>query len=79
MNYASVYREMAEIIGVESTKRLYEDFKGQQITFPQRLYAREYVEEYVKKNYDGKNLKELARKFSYTERHIREMIKKVEK
>ena len=79
MNYASVYREMAEIIGVENTKRLYEDFKGQQITFPQRLYSKEYVQEYVKSNYNGKNLRDLALKFSYTERHIRELIKKVEK
>ncbi len=74
-HYASIYREVGELIGPENTKKIFECFKGQQVTFPQRLYDKQYVTEYVKIHYDGTNLKELALKFSYTERYIREMLK----
>ncbi len=66
---------MAEIVGVEKTKLIYENFRGQQVTFPQRLYDREYVTGYVKDHYNGKNLKELSFQFGYSERRIREMLK----
>lgn len=70
-----VYEEIALIIGEEQTLKLYENFRGQQITFPQRLYTIEYVVEYVNENYNGKNIRELARKFDYSERRIREFLK----
>lgn len=71
----SIYEEIALIIGEEQTLKLYENFRGQQITFPQRLYTTEYVARYVKENYNGKNVRELARKFDYSERRIREFLK----
>lgn len=33
-----LYKEMAEIIGVEQTWKIYKHFKGQQVLFPQRIY-----------------------------------------
>lgn len=71
---ATVYEEMAQLIGVESTIRIYECFKGHQVSMPQRLYSVEYVENYVKENYNGKNIKELASKFQYSERRIRQFL-----
>lgn len=65
---------MAEIVGVDKTKEIYECFKGVQVTFPQRLYDSAYVSEYVKKNYNGGNLTELAHKFGYSERRIRQFL-----
>ena len=38
-----VYAELAELIGIDSTVEIYEHFKGQQITFPIRLYTRDFV------------------------------------
>lgn len=75
-DFVPVYEEIALIIGEEQTLKLYENFRGQQITFPQRLYTIEYVTQYVNENYDGKNVRELARKFDYSERRIREFLKK---
>ncbi len=69
-----IYRELAEIIGVELTIAVFNELKGQQITFPSRLYERDYVIEEVKIRYNGANLKELAREFNYTERWIRKLI-----
>ena len=71
---AAVYAELAQIVGVENTVRIYERFKGQQVSMPQRLYSVEYVEAYVKENYNGKNVKEMARKFQYSERRIRQFL-----
>ena len=73
-NLAPVYAEMAQIIGVDNTIRIHEHFKGHQVSMPQRLYNTEYVEEYVKENYNGKNVKELAEKFQYSERRIRQFL-----
>lgn len=74
-NFVPVYEEIATVIGEEETVKLYEKFRGQQITFPQRLYNTNYVSDYVKANYNGKNIRELARKFDYSERRVREFLK----
>lgn len=37
------YGEIAEIIGVEATVAIFNELKGQQITFPARLYKKSYV------------------------------------
>lgn len=69
-----IYKELAEIIGVEATIAVYNELKGQQVTFPTRLYERGYVIKEVNTKYNGTNLKELARKFNYTERWMRTFI-----
>ena len=43
-----LYKEMAEIIGVEQTWKIYKHFKGQQVLFPQRIYNLEFVKKYVR-------------------------------
>ena len=37
-NFVPIYEEIASVIGEEETVKLYKKFRGQQITFPQRLY-----------------------------------------
>ena len=73
--YNSVYKEISEIIGLESTLKLYLRFKGQQVTFPVRLYNPQLIQQNVIKEYDGSNIRELARKYDYSEKTIRRMIK----
>ena len=76
-NYSGVYREMAEILGEEATLKIYENFRGQQVTFPMRLYSKSYVEEYIIKNYNGKNIKEISRKLGYTCNWVQQVINKL--
>ena len=71
---ADIYMEIAEAIGIENTLLVYDVLKGRQISFPQRIYRKEYVESYIKENYNGKNIRELSRKFGYTERRIKQII-----
>ena len=73
--YNAVYREISEIIGLDATLKLYLRFKGQQISFPVRLYSPHLIQQNVIKEYDGTNIAELARKYDYSEKTIRRMIK----
>ncbi|MBS5799532.1 MAG: Mor transcription activator family protein [Clostridiales bacterium] len=66
---------MLTVLEFEDILILHQVYKGLQVTFPKRLYCREYVREKVKKEYDGTNLKELSRRYGYSERWIRQMIK----
>lgn len=73
--FVSIYEEIAELTSREDAIAIYNKFNGTQISFPKRLYSTEYVSAYVKEHYNGKNLKELAQYFGYSERHIREFLK----
>ena len=73
-NLAGIYRDIAEQIGVEDTYKLYEHFKGQQLSLTMRFYSVEYMEATVRAEYNGTNLKELARKYDYSERRIESLF-----
>ncbi|EGT0000599.1 Mor transcription activator family protein [Clostridium perfringens] len=75
-NYSGIYKDMVEILGEEITLKIYENYKGQQVTFPMRLYSKSYIIEYLIKNYNGKNLKELSRQLGYTSNWLQQVIKK---
>lgn len=70
-----IYGEIAEIIGEENAKLLYEEYRGQQVNFPVELYSKEYIYGLIRNEYNGKNIKQLATKYEYSERTIRRIIK----
>lgn len=39
--YAGIYQEIAELIGEQAINKLYQNFRGQQIVFPMRLYNKD--------------------------------------
>lgn len=63
-------------IDLETAKKIHEMFAGQQIAFPKKLYSSEYINSFIKSNYNGKNTRELAKKFNVSERRIRQIISK---
>lgn len=75
-NYNGIYCDMYEILGEETTKKIYEYYKGQQVTFPMRLYSKDYILKYLSDKYDGTNLKQLSRNLGYTERWVKRLIDK---
>ncbi|MDU8966663.1 MAG: Mor transcription activator family protein [Clostridium sp.] len=77
-NYSGIYKDMVEILGEEITLQIYENYRGQQVTFPMRLYSKKYIEEYLLKNYDGKNLKKLSRELGYTCNWLQQVINKLD-
>lgn len=75
----TVYRELSELVGYENMQKIHNEYRGQQITFPVELYSREYVHNMIRKEYNGKNVNELAIKYGYNERSIRRIVGTLDK
>ena len=73
--YNSIYKELSELVGLDATLKIYLRFKGQQVSFPVRLYNPQMIQQSVIKEYDGTNIAELARKYDYSQKSIRRMIR----
>lgn len=74
-DFVGVYKEIAEVIGVDATMSLHNVFQGQQITLPKKLYTHEYIISQVKQAGGTMNVKATASKYGYTERRLRQIIK----
>lgn len=73
-DFADIYREIAVAAGAETAIAIHKLFKGQQILFPQKLYKKEYIYNYIREHYNGKNIRELSQKFGYSDRRIRQIL-----
>ena len=70
-----VYRELANEIGIENTFVIFRLFHGTQISFPNKLFSKEYIHSAIIKEYDGSNVLQLAQKYNYSERTIWRILK----
>lgn len=68
------YKELFDLVGYENMLALYEHYKGLQITFPITLFDRDYLKAQIRKEYNGKNTRELAHRYGYSERWIRRIV-----
>lgn len=73
--FNSVYEEISEEFGYEVALKMYQVYKGMQITFPTRLFNPDYVKKQIPIEYDGTNIKQLAKKYGYSEKTIRRILK----
>ena len=73
-NFAEIYQEIANAAGTETAVAIYLLFRGQQIMFPQKLYKKDYIYNYIRQSYNGKNVRELSQKFGYSDRRIRQIV-----
>ena len=70
-----VYKEIYEELGKESMLKIYNMFKGQQITFPVKLNNGKKLQQVIIEEYDGTNTRALSMKYEYSEKSIRRIIK----
>ncbi len=70
-----IYRDIADEIGIENTLIIYRLFHGTQISFPNRLFSKEYTHQAIIDEYDGNNVPQLAQKYNYSERSIWRILK----
>lgn len=77
-DFKGIYKNIVDLLGEEATIKLYENYKGQQVTFPMRLYSKKYVLRVIKEKYNGKNITELSKELDYSERWMRKLINKIE-
>ncbi len=73
---AGVYKEVAETVGVDNAYKIYNHFKGLQLMFPLKFYSKEYIVAQICAEYDGKNVRDLARKYNYSESRVRQILRK---
>ncbi|MFB9768767.1 Mor transcription activator family protein [Lactiplantibacillus modestisalitolerans] len=69
------YRGISELIGVESMLKIFDQYKGMQLTIPIHLYDRNLAAQHVLKQYDGHNSYNLANKYGYSQRWVIKVIK----
>ena len=70
-----IYRDIADEIGVENTLAIYKLFHGTQISFPNRLFSKEYIHNAIINEYNGSNVPQLAQKYNYSERSAWRILK----
>lgn len=73
---AGVYREVAEIVGIDNAYKIFHHFRGLQLMFPLKFYSSAYKEQHIIEEYDGKNVRNLAKKYEYSESRIRQILRK---
>lgn len=77
--WSPIYKEFVQLIGVEATVKIYQEFRGCQITFPMRLIDSRSFARIIESEYNGSNLRQLAQGYGYSERHLQRIIKSMEK
>ena len=73
--FNEVYKEICAELGFETALAIFKMFKGQQITFPVHLFSSKQIGKIISEEYDGSNLRELSKKYGYSEKTIRRIIK----
>ncbi len=72
---AGVYKEVAETVGIDNAYKIYHHFKGLQLMFPLKFYSSEYIAQQIRTEYNGKNVRDLARKYEYSESRVRQILR----
>ena len=70
-----IYADLEKLVGKESMRKIHEQYKGQHVIFPQRIYKSEYVQKYISEN-PNELLSSIAKKFNYSERWVRQLKSK---
>ena len=71
----TIYKEIADKLGMDTAMDVYQMFKGQQITFPVRFLNPARIQRIIIQEYDGTNIKALAIKYNYSEKTVRRIIR----
>lgn len=69
-----VYADLIDLIGMDNMLIIYTHYKGQQVTFPVKLWSKEYIVKQIKSEYNGHNAGELATKYGYSDRWVRKIV-----
>ncbi|NLR31013.1 Mor transcription activator family protein [Levilactobacillus tujiorum] len=68
------YAQLYALVGEELMLKIFDLYRGQQVSFPMRLYNRDKVAQQIVAEYDGHNMAQLTRKYDYSQRWVRQMI-----
>lgn len=69
------YSELANLLVIEAVLKIHSAYRGQQITFPVQLFSKEFLKKQIVDEYNGYNIKQLATKYGYSEKWVRQILK----
>lgn len=72
--FTGIYAEIAAQIDSETAVKIFHLLRGQMITFPQKLYNRDFVRTFIRQHPGEYTARELSRMFGYSDRRIRQFI-----
>jgi len=74
-HFNGIYADLADLLGFEVVLKIHNEFRGQQINVPVRLFSKEFVVSQIMENNDGSNMKSLATRYGYSEKWVRQILK----
>lgn len=72
----SFYKELQNLIGLESMLKVHDHYKGSQLVIPSHLYDRKIAATKITEQYNGRNSRELARKYGYSQKWVSDNLRK---
>lgn len=73
------YFELYDLLGTEDMLKLYENYRGDKIECPMKLYRAEYIADLVSQETDRRKRAEIARAGGYALKFIESIIQKRKK
>lgn len=75
----SFYRGLSELVETEAMLEVYRHYRGIQISIPVHLYDRDLAAQMVLREFNGKNQQALARKYGYSEKWVKSVLRRTTK
>ena len=75
--YSELYKELAGLIGDSAVRKLWQAYGGLTITFPKRLYSKEYTRQFIHDNMDTMKPTQIARECQLSDRRVRQIIREL--
>lgn len=77
--YSGIYKDLAELVGDAATIKIWKQFSGLNITFPQKLYSIEFRKDFIIENMELMKPSEMAKSLGLSERRVRQIIAEIDK
>ncbi len=58
-------------------EKIYNRYRGLTITFPKKLYNRQFVLQYIIENYGKETIQEIAKDLDLSERRVKQLLKEL--
>ncbi len=77
-NYCEIYEDLAGILkDITEVEKIYNRYRGLTITFPKKLYNRNFVMQYIEENHGKESIHEIARNLDLSERRVKQLLKEL--
>lgn len=77
-NYCEIYEDLADLLeDVREVEKIYNRYRGLTITFPKKLYNRQFVLQYILENYGKETTQEIAKNLDLSERRVKQLLKEI--